>query len=79
MLIRTEIDGHPATVVFLTHGWKPVDQDAADMIKVMFDDGRVVYAAPRQGRLDLAHAQAELWPEFVQEVDHDAAAQAKAR
>lgn len=44
MIIRTEVDGSMATVVFLTADLKPAEQDNAEQIKIIWDDGRVGFA-----------------------------------
>jgi DNA topoisomerase-1 len=44
MIERTEIDGSPATVAYLTTDFEPATPATAEMVKVIFDDGRVVFA-----------------------------------
>ena len=47
MIERTEIDGKPATVAYLTRGgdgsFQLVDVKDATLVKVVFDDGNVVF------------------------------------
>ena len=44
MLDRTIINGQPATVAFLKGNMVPATQEEATYLKVIFDDGRVLFA-----------------------------------
>lgn len=52
MIIRTKVDGSMATVVFLTADLKPAEQDDAEQIKVIWDDGRIGFARAKQQTQD---------------------------
>ena len=43
MIERTEVDGRPASVQYLTRDRKPADKADAEMIYVVFDDGETMY------------------------------------
>lgn len=44
MIEHRIIDGRPATVAYMDRNWNPVDDpDEAPMVKVMFDDGQVLF------------------------------------
>jgi len=47
MIERAEVNGQKATVVYLSEAFEPVDRERADLIKVIFDDGRIVFLHPR--------------------------------
>jgi hypothetical protein len=49
-LQRTTINGQDATVAYLTFGFELADPGSEDMIKVMFDDGRVMFGFRDQGQ-----------------------------
>jgi hypothetical protein len=44
MIIKTEIDGRPATVQYLNLDREPTNEEDADMIYVIFDDGETMWA-----------------------------------
>lgn len=44
MLEKTVIEGRPASVAYLDRNFVPVDADDATMVKVIFDDGEVMFA-----------------------------------
>ena len=50
MIERTTIDGKPATVAYLATdpagGFRSVPKAEATLVKVIYDDGRVVFAVP---------------------------------
>lgn len=47
MIQRIEIDGKPAFAAYLTEKFEPVDDiDEAALVKVMFDDGTVIFMTP---------------------------------
>ena len=45
MIERQIVNGRPATVAYLTNAFEPADADTAQCIKVLFDDGDVVFLA----------------------------------
>jgi hypothetical protein len=49
MIERTEIDGRPATIAYLTEELTPAEPDDAEMVKIIFDDGEVVFASLKEG------------------------------
>lgn len=49
MIEQAEIEGKSATVIYMTKAFVPVDKEKAELIKVVFDDGRVVFAVPTPG------------------------------
>jgi hypothetical protein len=48
MIERDLIDGRDATVAYLTFDFRPVDKHAADLAKVVYDDGDVEWIALRE-------------------------------
>lgn len=44
MIVRTEVDGKPATVQYLTCDREPTTEEKAEMVYVVFDDGTIMYA-----------------------------------
>jgi len=40
---RETIDGREAFVAYLTRDMEPADEDDAELIKVIFDDGQVMF------------------------------------
>jgi len=46
MIERTVIMGKPATVAYLDGDFAPVNREAAILVKVIFDDGKVLFAMP---------------------------------
>ena len=46
MIERTEIEGRAATVAYFTTEFAPTDADAAQLIKIIYDDGEIVFAVP---------------------------------
>jgi hypothetical protein len=46
MIERQTIDGKDATVAYLSADFTPVDADKAELIKIIYDDGNVVFATP---------------------------------
>lgn len=48
MIERTIIHGRPASVVYVDDQFNPVQRDAATLIKVLFDDGGVVFGVPNR-------------------------------
>lgn len=43
MIERTNISGRPATVAYITDDFKPADKSSAQLAKIVFDDGNVVF------------------------------------
>lgn len=43
MIERTEVSGRPATVAYITKDFEPADKKTAQLAKVIFDDGDVVF------------------------------------
>jgi hypothetical protein len=65
MIEKTQVDGQPATVVYLDKDFNRVLPDDAMMVKVVFDDGRVVFGLANQNvkasvELDIETAVDEL-------------------
>jgi hypothetical protein len=46
MIERQTIDGREATVAYLDNKFKPATKDTATLIKVIFDDGQVLFLTP---------------------------------
>lgn len=46
MIERTTVNGRPATVTYLKAGFSPADRQAAELIKVVFDDGEALFLVP---------------------------------
>jgi hypothetical protein len=44
MIIRSEIDGRPCAVQFLTRDYQPTSEVEAEMVRVIFDDGETMLA-----------------------------------
>ena len=47
MIESTYIDGKPALVAYLTRDLEPADADAAELVKVLFKDGRSMWLVPQ--------------------------------
>jgi len=45
MIERTMINGRPCTVAYIRNDFTPADKDTFDLVKVLFDDGEVVFLA----------------------------------
>ncbi len=43
---RLDMGGRMATVSYLTRDFKPTTQEKAELIKIVFDDGEVIFAVP---------------------------------
>ncbi len=43
MIERQKIDGREATVAYLTTEFAPAEKDAAELVKVIFDDGETIF------------------------------------
>lgn len=43
MIERQEVNGRPAVVAYITSDFEPADKASADMAKIIFDDGDVVF------------------------------------
>ena len=52
MIEEATIDGQSAVVAYLTRDLQPASKEAAEMIKIHFADGRIVFAFPskQEGR-----------------------------
>lgn len=48
MIARETIDGRKATVAYMTRRFEPADKAEAELVKVRFDDGEVVFLVPRR-------------------------------
>jgi len=46
MIERQEVDGRIATVSYLTNEFQPASKDEAELIKVVFDDGELLFGVP---------------------------------
>ena len=51
-IVQTKVDGASATVTYLTKDFKLTDEESADLIKVVWDDGRMAIAYPQQQTKD---------------------------
>jgi hypothetical protein len=49
MIEKTEVDGRPATVIYLDADMIPVTRDEATLAKVLFDDGEHVWLTLEPG------------------------------
>ena len=45
MLTKTTVNGKAATVCFLNDKWEPVPEKDATKVKVMFDEGGILFGA----------------------------------
>lgn len=43
MIERQTINGREATVAYLTQDWQPADRDNWYLVKIIYDDGEVVF------------------------------------
>lgn len=43
---KTMIDGRSATVAYLNSKFEPVSQAEATLVKVIFDDGEIIFLTP---------------------------------
>jgi len=43
MIERTEVDGRPATVAYITGDFQPATKEDWELAKIIFDDGEVVF------------------------------------
>ena len=48
MIERTTVEGKPATVAYLTGNMQPATKEDHTFVKVIFDDGTVVFARKEQ-------------------------------
>lgn len=48
MIEETEIDGRHALIAYISEDFQPATRDSADMLKVIFDDGEVLFTLPPQ-------------------------------
>lgn len=48
MIERQKVHGDPATVSYMTDEFTLVPKDKATLVKVVFDDGRVLFLRPEQ-------------------------------
>lgn len=48
MIERQTVDDRPAMVAYLTKDMRPADKDDAEMAKILFDDGEVVFVTFQQ-------------------------------
>lgn len=46
MIKREKVDGKEATVVYLNDKFEMADEDSATLVKVIFDDGRILFLKP---------------------------------
>ncbi len=51
---RVVIEGRSATIAYLTNEFVPVGKDEAELVKIIFDDGELIFAVP-VGSSPLAH------------------------
>jgi len=52
MIEQAHIGGRDALVVYLTLDFQPVDKLAADLVKIIYDDGDVHWMALREQQLE---------------------------
>jgi hypothetical protein len=43
MIVQTTVNGRKATVAYITKDFEPATKEAADLAKVIFEDGEVVF------------------------------------
>ena len=55
MIERTTIDGKPATVAYLKGRMEPASKEDHTFVKVVFDDGTIVFATKEQGDDKVPH------------------------
>ena len=48
MIVHTSINGRAATVAYLHSDWSLASEDDADLLKVVFDDGDVIFLKPQR-------------------------------
>ncbi len=46
MIERVVIEGRSATIAYLTEKFEPVGKDEAELVKIRFDDGELLFAVP---------------------------------
>jgi hypothetical protein len=55
MIKRETVGGREATVAYMRKDFTPVDdEDDAEMIKIIFDDGDVIFAVPTKAKGEAA-------------------------
>lgn len=52
MIERQVVQGRPATISYMTDNFEPSSKDAATLIKVVFDDGEVLFLTPKVQHAD---------------------------
>ena len=52
MIERTTVNGLLATVAYLKNDFTPSDEASADLAKVVFDDGHIVFLVMREPKSD---------------------------
>lgn len=48
MIERVTIDGEEAFAAYVNNQFEPVDKDQATIVKVIFDNGKVMFLFPRE-------------------------------
>jgi len=50
MIKRQKIDGKQASIAYLKDGFVPCGEEEATLVKVVFDDGKTIWLAPKESR-----------------------------
>ena len=48
MIERVTIDGEEAYAAYVNKDFEPVDKDKATLVKLIFDNGKVMFVYPRE-------------------------------
>jgi len=48
MIVKQEIDGRQATVMYLTQNLKPASENEAELVRVVFEDGESLWLVPEK-------------------------------
>jgi hypothetical protein len=74
MIERQTIGGRDATVAYLTSGFEPTTTDAAQLVKVIFDDGETLFLRPEgpkpKGTQIMGHSLAAWAKSFADDDAH---------
>lgn len=46
MIERVTIDGEEASAIYLNSGFEPVDKSEATLVKLLFDNGKIMFMYP---------------------------------
>ena len=56
MIERTTVEGKPATVAYLKGDFVPATKEDCTFVKVIFDDGNVMFATKEKGKANVKDA-----------------------